>query len=270
MRKLFVYLSLVLITLSVGTAKIQADSFAPDKDFTVSFNGSTLSCDYNREEVSKNFTGLEPGDDSTVTFKLKNNYNEEVYWWMSNDTLRTFEEAARKTMTGNSNKTNSISGGNYTYTLTYKPVSGAAKEIYNSNKVGGDGANGLQDATNALDEYFMLEKIGPGQESELVLHFELDGESQANNYQEVLGTLMVNFAVELPESVTKEPGKVIKEVEQYDEKTGKRINRRVIYIPYTGDTINLSTFIIIEAFLLALLLALIVSFIAYKRKQEAK
>ncbi len=266
MKKLYIYISLILLTLSLGTVKAEADSFAPEKDYTVSFNGSTLSCDYNRAEVSANFTGLEPGDDSTVTFKLKNDFNKEVYWWMSNDTLKTFEDAARKTSTLD----NSITGGNYTYTLTYKPVSGATKEIYNSDKVGGDGSHGLQDATNALDEYFMLEKIGPGQESELVLHFELDGESQANNYQEVLGTLMVNFAVELPETIENEPGKIIKEIEEYDEKTGKRINRRVIYIPYTGDTINLSTFIVIELFLLAILAALIVSFIAYKRKQEAK
>ena len=269
MKKLIIYISLILMFFSAFANSILAEHYDKDHnedfpEYNVVFNGTELVSNYDGDSISSQLKGMEPGDDATVVFHLKNNYNEGVYWWMSNDTVHTFEDVARKTINGK------IEGGNYSYKLVYNNTAGTNKVIYDSAAVGGDGTQGLIDATNALDEYFMLEKIDPNKESTLTLYFELDGETQANNYQEVLGALKVNFAVELPESIEHEPGKRIVEKEEFDEVTGKSKNRRVIYIPYTGDTIELPVFIAIEVILVLLLVAIIVSFVAYKRKQEAR
>lgn len=240
MRKVFVYITLVLLTLGVFSNKVYADEYT-FPDFHVTFDGSRIdSLDYDREEVKKTLQGMQPGDNAELNFVLKNNYKDGVDWWMSNDALKSFEKDARDT----------VNGGNYTYKLLYTDTKGNKVELYNSAKVGGDTSEGLEDATNALDEMFLLENIGSGKTSRLTLAFELDGETQANNYQDTLGTIQVNFAVELPKDEPSKPSK------------------RIVYIPYTGDTFNATYYIIAE--LLSLLLLAIVTwrYIVYRKKQE--
>lgn len=240
MKKIFIYMTLVLLTLGVFTSRVSADEYNFD-DFHVTFDGSKIdSTDYDREMVKQKLQGMQPGDKAELNFVLKNEYKEAVDWWMSNDALKSFEEDAR----------NSVNGGNYTYKLLYTDTKGSEVELYNSAKVGGDSSDGLIDATNALDEMFLLENIGTGKTSKLTLAFELDGETQANNYQDTLGRLQINFAVELPKD---EPSKPTK---------------RIIYIPYTGDTFNATYYIIAEILSLLLLAIVTWRYIVYRKKQE--
>lgn len=240
MRKIFVYITLVLLFSGVFANRVSADEYRFD-DFHVTFDGTKIdSSDYDRAAVKEKLQGMQPGDNAELNFVLKNNYKDGVDWWMSNEAIKSFEKDARDT----------VNGGNYTYKLVYTDTKGNETELFNSAKVGGDTSNGLEDATNALDEMFLLENIGSGKTSRLTLAFELDGETQANNYQDTLGTIQVNFAVELPKDEPSKPSK------------------RIVYIPYTGDTFNATYYIIAE--LLSLLLLAIVTwrYIVYRKKQE--
>ena len=266
MKKIIICLSLFLLCMNLGVSKVEADEYG-FPEYHVTFDGSKLqSNDYSREEIKKVLEGMQPGDKAEITWVLSNNSDKDVDWWMSNDTMKTFEE----------DKRNTVEGGNYTYKLNYVDTKNVGKELYNSDSVGGtgEGSNGLQDATNALDDLFLLETIKAGNTSKLTMSFELDGETQANNYQDVLGTLVVNFAVELNDVGTHEPGTKYEEI--VDEKPSEKTNnetkktRRVVYLPYTGDTFNPVLYIVAEVGLLVVLIVLVISYKNYLKKQEGK
>lgn len=270
MKKIIVLISLIFVILGGFTANIYADD-PPYNDYTeggakgafiIVFDkdGKKLdgsSYEKREDELNKYLQGMQPGDKATVEFILRNDYSEEVVWWMKNDTLKTFEN-------DEDYGRNSVSGGNYTYTLTYD-----GNNIYTSGAVGGEAPTptpkegekhyeeGLDEATYALDKYFELGGIKPGETKKVTLYFALDGETQKNNYQDVLGKLRVSFAVEIPEKNSDK----IKRVE--GEPT-------YVYVPYTGDSTDLALNLAIELILLNLLLYIIWSYIAYRRRQEAR
>lgn len=263
MKKIIVLISLIFVILGGFTANIYADD-PPYNDyteggakgaFTIVFDkdGKKLdgsSYESRKDELNKYLQGMQPGDKATVDFILRNDYNEEVVWWMKNDTIKTFEN---DTDYGRG----SVSGGNYTYTLSYD-----GKNLYTSGTVGGEETEahheeGLDVATYSLDEFFELGGIKPGETKKVTLYFALDGETQKNNYQDVLGTLQVSFAVEIPETNSDK----IKRVE--GEPT-------YVYVPYTGDSSDLALNLIIELILLNLLLYIIWNYIAFRRRQEAR
>lgn len=247
---------------------IQAEdySFEGDNGFYISFNGKTLEYmkknkagEYvvtdkaeQEELINKQLSEMEPGDSVKITYVLKNDYGTAVDWWMGNEILDYFEEIRT-----------SVKGGNYTYKLTYFPRSDKEEVLYNSERVGGKDTTGFVDATSGLynndlkkersadGQLISLEKgFSSGKTSKLVLEFKLDGESQMNNYQDVEGILAVKFAVELPTEAPSEPTK------------------RIVYIPYTGDTFNATYYVIAEVLSLILLLVVIWRYIVYRRRLE--
>ena len=260
MKKVFVLFALLLVALTGFTKNVYADKYTDytedgDKGaFVVYFNknGKELNSSFDetsQKELNEYLKGMQPGDEATVDFILRNDYEKEVLWWMKNDALRTFEEDRYSR--------NSIAGGNYTYKLTYD-----GNDLYTSDTVGGeldkdDTKTGLDIATNALNTDYDLGMIKPGETKKVTLYFKLDGETQKNNYQDVLGRLQVRFGVEIPE-----PGQDV--IKRYEGEP------KYVYVPYTGDSSDLAINLIIELILLNLLLASIWSYIAYRRKQEAR
>ena len=247
------YLTIILLTLvALGTfgTDVYAESYndytsnGSKGAFTVTFNGTALVSDYDADALNAYLSGMQPSDEATVEFILKNNYSQTVLWWMTNDTNETFENDKEYNR-------DSVSGGNYTYKVTYN-----GSELYNSDLIGGEvgegDQQGLDGATNSLDQFFFeLGDIAPGQSKSVTLYFKLDGETQKNNYQDVLGKLMVQFGVELPNNDKEE-----------------RIT--YIYVPYTGDSSRLALYVVLELLLLLILLAVTWRYIAYRRKQEAR
>lgn len=197
---------------------------AQPTDWTVTFDGETLSSNFDASSIQKELQGMEPGDEATLTFTLVNGHSEAVDWWMENEVLKTLEDQSKVAR-----------GGAYTYEVTYTPASGgSAQVLYTSDQVGGekDTRQGMREATDALKDYLWLETIPANGRATLTIHFVLDGETQANIYQDTLGKLKVNFAVELP-------GK------------GGTIPMK----PKTGDTANLTPWVLAAAIsLIALLL----------------
>ncbi len=276
MKKILLYLVISIFAVNVFYGNVSADEY--EFDYTV-----TLTPDFKFESDYKNdasgygnvqvneaiqtaLNSMEPGDQATINFTLVNNYENPVAWYMLNDTLKPFEEDSRVDA---SNK-RTVDGGNYTYQLLYKNSHGENVDLYDSISVGGDNSQGLEDATNALDDpnMFKLDTFNPGDKSYLTMHFEIDGETQKNNYQDVLGQLQVQFGAEKDVPEKKEPEHKEEEVKKVEKIVRK--SRRTVYTPYTGDTSNLPYFVLAELILANLLIVIVWSYIIYRGRQEAR
>ena len=191
MKKIMILISISFLLFLIPGVK--ADSYpASPTDWQVTFNGKELTSNYDEASVAAALRGMQPGDEATLVFTLKNDHDTAVDWYMENTILKSLED-----------ESGTAKGGAYTYELTYKDTSGKEEDLYNSKAVGGEKEVnekkvGLHEATDALDEYFFLESIGPGKTAVVTLHIVLNGETQANNYQDTLAKLRLKFAVEIP------------------------------------------------------------------------
>jgi len=266
MKKILICLVLVLVGLSASPVMINAeDSFDSDETYEVVFTkDNTIIYRYNGEEVSEeelalNLADIQPDDSIRRVYTLKNESTETIDWYMKN-TSDAFENPGDQTMDdGVISK-----GAVYEYTLTYSNYVPAedGKTIYSSNVVGGmkmdeESINnipqGIEEATEGLEDYFLLQEGFTSSDSEHVtLTLVIDGVSSEFVYQGSDANVAVKFAVVIP------------------PKSTERHEERVIYIPYTGDTMNLNFYIIGEFLSLILLAVVLYAYYRYlKRQREA-
>jgi hypothetical protein len=138
---------------------------------------------------------------------------------MSNEVLKSLED-------------NDASGSAYGYKLSYKGPSNS-RTLYESKSVGGKGsADGLAEATNAMDEYFYLGPLSNGETGKVILNVTLDGETEGNAYFDTLARLALKFAVE-PEVEPKKTTVNIESKEYMDSPTTVTVTRR--NLAKTGD-----------------------------------
>ena len=97
--------------------------------------------------------------------------------------------------------TEKAENGGYTYSLTHTDKNGKETVLFSNDKVGGDAkpANmeGLEQATNALDDWFYLQTLGQGESGKVTLYVKFDGETEVNDYMDTDGEVILRFAVEL-------------------------------------------------------------------------
>ena len=179
----------------------------PDNTFsgTVTFNaaGNKLENEFTDGQFQATFSDMLPGDDAKVTLTLTNANAKAVNWYMDNDILSSLEDNS------------SASGGAYTYSLSYKGPGENARELFNSDTVGGEDSIGLDEINNSFmsnydtsnvnrsgERFFALGNIGSGKSGTLTLYIKLDGETQNNDYQNTLAQMAMKFAVEITDSGT--------------------------------------------------------------------
>ena len=182
-------LSLTLIAVLICSLSVSAFAAAGDVTFTAD---GKLSDNFDIGEV---FRGLEPGDSATYTVNIHNRNKSTTRWYMSNKVLQSLEDGYN------------ISGGAYTYILTYTGPKNKSTTLYDSTDransyVGGEqrGTNvpvGLHEATSNLEEYFFLDTLNSGENGMVTLYVALEGETQDNSYQNTAAKIRMNFAVEL-------------------------------------------------------------------------
>lgn len=180
------------VSSSVGTVWFNADGKSMGNDFAE----KSLT-----EELYKRLSELQPGDDTTFTIHLRNNYSQASNWYMTSEIIDSLEEGT-------------ASGGGYTYKLEYINNTDSSKDrvLYESDTVGGNPTDnqaqseqGLREVNQALKEdyerdgvrYFYLDNLARGQGGQIKLKIALDGETQGNNYQDRLADLRMNFAVQV-------------------------------------------------------------------------
>ena len=103
--------------------------------------------------------------------------------------------------------------GGYSYELIHVDKDGVEDVLFNSegiDKVFGSeddeaitGREGLKQATNALEDWFFVQTLEPGEDGEVIIKVALEGETEVNDYMDTDGELNVRFAVEKPEQKTR-------------------------------------------------------------------
>lgn len=231
----------LMVTLGMSQAVFSAE---PKPDAVYVFDGNTINDTAGgAEDIDKQISSLQPGDDLTLTFQYTNDSNSTTYWYMENNIKDTLETASDQ-------------NGGYTYTLTDNGPNGETV-IFDSDAVGGNDSpsgagQGLKAATNATGEWFFIHELAAGKSGYTTLYVALDGESETNSYMSSQGKLQVNYAVEKQppgeDKVINKPGNTTK----------------------TGDTFNpLLAIAALTAALLAALLAILSYFRDRKDGEEA-
>ena len=214
---------LAVLCFFTSALHVYAEEYPLDqKEWNVTYDGKELRSNYSAEEINAALDGMQPGDSAHLRFNLINQTSTPVDWWMENEVLKSLEDGS-----------NTAKDGAYSYTVTYTSSSGMKRVLYTSDVVGGEQEQftGLHEATDALDEYLWLEQIAGNSRGVLEIEFLLDGETQANRYQDTLGRLKVDFAVEpVPVEEKNEPRKIV----------------RVVYMPNTGDNSHTGLYIALQ------------------------
>lgn len=157
---------------------------------TYSFNGSAINNTKAAAAIDQAIAGLQPGDSMDFTFTYKNDSKDSTEWYLENIVVKTLEEADAK-------------GGGYTYELVNDGQKEGHVVIFSSKAVAGYEAadpdkshTGLTSATNATQDWLYIDTLAPGQSGKTTLRVALDGESQANAYENRSGQLRIAYAVE--------------------------------------------------------------------------
>lgn len=193
--KITVLFAVLLLVMALPMG-VHADHIYGDPDWGVTFTAQEkMDSNFSLEEYNDKIEGMQPGDDVTITLKIKNTHPEETAWYMTNTVLKSLEDASK-----------TAKSGAYTYVLTYQGPS-TSLTLFDSDTVGGEssdkdnggeGLNAISDVLSENDEdYFYLDNLTSGQEGVITLKVALDGETQGNDYQDTLARLQMSFAVEL-------------------------------------------------------------------------
>ena len=247
MKRVLICFFLSILALCVVPKSMYAEEFSPEEPYNVNYKeDGTLETDFDYDEIAAILNDVQPGDTATITVNINNtNPSQAIDWWMDNKTLRTLEEIRE---TANS--------AGYEYTLMYQGSDGKTYDFF-ANEIGGEinPQAGFNEATEGLEDYFKMQEASmqPSQSGVLTLSVTLDGESSDYFYQQNYGVLRLDFAVEIPY----EPDPRIEEVHI----------PRIVYIPYTGDTIHLNFYIILELLSLLLLAIITLAYFLYSRRQ---
>lgn len=179
---------------------VHAETFYGDESWNVTFSSANeMVSSFSTADINDVVGGMQPGDNVIITLKLKNENPTATDWYMQNEVLYSLEDRSANKETG---------GGAYTYRLFYTDKSGTVETLFDSDTVGGENGEtvddmlsgmgeGLHGATNALKDYFYLDTVQNGEGGMITLEVALDGETQGNSYQDTLADLQMNFAVEL-------------------------------------------------------------------------
>lgn len=190
MKKKWIGIMAALALFVTAPVQVQAEEFSGGDDWKVTFNGEKLDSTFKNADIDDAIYQLQPGDTVNIRLELKNTYDGDTRWYMTNQVLQSLEDSQ-----------SAASGGAYSYILTFTAPDGTIRTLYSSESVGGDtageGGEGLHQATNAMEDYFYLDELAKGEQAELALMVKLEGETQGNTYQDTLAKLQMNFAVEL-------------------------------------------------------------------------
>ena len=194
MKKIFSVMMLLCLLMSAFSWAFADTLPETDPGWKVTFNADgDVESNFKSSNLDETVSGMQPGDDAVFRITISNDNEKTTSWYMENKVLYSLEDRS---------KNKAIKGGAYSYVLTYKGADGTETELFNSDKVGGDGKEdeGLKEATEGLENWFFLGDMEKGQDATVTLKISLEGETQGNNYQDTLADLTMNFAVETKET----------------------------------------------------------------------
>lgn len=205
MKKRYNIIPVLTISLALtigGTLSVLAESTEHKGECV--YDGSSIESTFSSATIAKAVEDLQPGDDVTFTVTYTNEADDDTDWYMENSIVQTLEKtSAKKKVSG----TGEAENGGYTYELTHYDKNGNREVLFGNDKVGGETKvqdlknpsnemEGLEPATNALDEWFFIQSLQKDESGKVVLHVAFDGETEVNDYMDTDGELNLRFAVE--------------------------------------------------------------------------
>lgn len=190
MRKLIATCAAAVALVALAAVPAFAETLQSETDWTVTFTGSdAMESNFRTADIDQLMGGMQPGDTAVAEVILRNDNPEATDWYMTNTVLSSLEESA-----------SSAGGGAYEYRLYYTAPDGTETVLFTSDTVGGEGSagdrEGLHEATDAMEDHFLLGQLDSGQAAAVTLAVTLDGETQGNAYQSTLADVAMDFAVE--------------------------------------------------------------------------
>ena len=157
MKKRILCLAMTLFMVVGSAMPAYAQDFVGGDNWSVTFTGNEMQSNFSSSAMTEEVLNIQPGDSITVKVNLKNEDKEKTDWYMTNEVLKSLEDSVSV-----------AEGGAYTYILTYKDAAGTETVLYSSEVVGGEEdtskeGEGLHQATNALEDYFYLDRLESGQ-----------------------------------------------------------------------------------------------------------
>lgn len=195
-KKLLCLVMACVMVLGAGMS-VQAEDYQGADGWTAEFDGKEIKSNFDEFTLADEAQNIQPGDSITLKVTIKNSDSSKTDWYMTNEVLQSLEDAKSV-----------ANGGAYEYRLAYTNQAGEETELYNSETVGGEGSDGLHEASDSLEDYFYLDRLENGQSGMITLRVKVDGEAQGNDYQLTLAKLKMTFAVEKVTETTirKTPG----------------------------------------------------------------
>lgn len=158
---LVVVMILGMTTAVVAEENIPVVTFTEDKEFS-----------YGDVKLDQ-FEGMLPGDTEVQKIEIKNEYKDEMDFFISQETIEEVKQA------------NSASGGAFTYSLSVaSDAEGTDSVSLLEKEIGGTNANGeaREAFTNIedLNDYVYVAKLENGQSAYIFLSLYIDGEGNDN------------------------------------------------------------------------------------------
>lgn len=201
-----------------------------DSDWSVTYtSGGQLRDNYSESGVEADIRQLQPGDDLTVSVRIRHENGTGADWYVSNEVIKSLEAG-------------DATGSGYGYVLSYEG-NGKSTELYRSATVGGTGSEGLVEATKSLEDYFYLDTLKQGQEGILRLVVTLDGETEQNAYFNKFARIRLMFAVEEQDTTSGGGASSDRKI----VKTGEETNIAPAYVVMIASGIGLLAFIIFDS-----------------------
>lgn len=187
-KKILCLAMAVIMAAGVHTTAFARDYQGAD-GWQVNFTGGKMESNFKNSDVTDELSNVQPGDSVELKVQLKNSDSGDTDWYMTNEVIQTLEDAQA-----------SAEGGAYEYKLTYVGSDNTEKVLYDSSRVGGEGASGagegLKQIDSSTEEYFYLGRLATNTTGTVHLTVGVEGETQGNGYQLTLAKLRMNFAVE--------------------------------------------------------------------------
>lgn len=182
----------VALAAAVFTVPAFAETIPGPSNLRVTFGSDgKMSTNFEANEIGSTIGELQPGDTTTLSIALKNDYKDTTNWYLKNEILESLEES-----------TQGAYGGAYGYHLSYVGPDNQTTMLFSSDTVGGgkegDYKGGLKDVNNGIDDFFYIGQLNSGQSGKVELAISLEGETQGNAYQNArLADIQMQFAVDI-------------------------------------------------------------------------
>ena len=146
MKRKWIGIMAALALVAAAPVQVQAEEFSGGDDWNVTFDGEKLNSTFKNADIDDAIYQLQPGDTVNIRLELKNTYDGDTQWYMTNQVLQSLEDSQSV-----------ASGGAYSYILSFTAPDGSNRILYSSENVGGDtvgeSGEGLHQATNAMKDY---------------------------------------------------------------------------------------------------------------------